>query len=362
MGMIGNKLAVVAVWVVMLCFVGVQLAFLIRKEDDDSRYYDLERTVKMQQFYMEEVIDACKVVMADRADPAVDLYESVEEMLRRIDSYKKSIEYLKSLTEEVKDMQLDLQVMKVRSRTKEESSYNPNPLGIDLNSMWRKRAIDVAIDRLRRSPMRGDIMDVYEFGVFTGNSMREMATYVMERNYSCHMWGFDSFVGLPREDNTGNKHWEESFFNAMEGLKNPSPSQTRDIIQEKIRREAGFDNVTLITGFFSTSLTPWLREKYPLRKALYIDIDTDIYTGAVQAMDWIFANDLVIPNITVIGYDDFMWSDRAKTFGDGEARAHKEMTEKYRVKFTYLPPVSQGIVFAVDGIGVDDHTVGSGYF
>ena len=41
-------------------------------------------------------------------------------------------------------------------------------------------------------------LDVYEFGVFTGNRMRELASQKGLKNFG-HMWGFDSFTGYPDE-------------------------------------------------------------------------------------------------------------------------------------------------------------------
>ena len=60
-----------------------------------------------------------------------------------------------------------------------------------------------------------------------------------------------------------------------------------------------------------------------MKPAMYIDIDTDLYIGAKQALAWMFENKLVVPG-TLVGYDD--WS----TGGEGgQQRAHAEVVRKH---------------------------------
>jgi len=59
----------------------------------------------------------------------------------------------------------------------------------------------------------------------------------------------------------------------------------------------------LVQGFFSDSLTPELARQ--LRPADIVDVDSDIYISAYQALDWVFTHKLARRG-TLIVYDDFM--------------------------------------------------------
>ena len=63
-----------------------------------------------------------------------------------------------------------------------------------------------------------------------------------------------------------------------------------------------------------------------MKPALYVDIDADLYSSSLQALEWLFRMGLIVPG-TVIGYDDW-------TFGgpQGEQRAHREVMKRHGVK------------------------------
>merc|ERR1712032_674238 len=89
-------------------------------------------------------------------------------------------------------------------------------------SAWRHTVAElIAEDPIFR--MRMAEMDMYEFGVYTGSSLAEMATEWSKHNLTVHsVWGFDSFVGVPEEQKdlrhtiprAGRKHWRPGAFSA----------------------------------------------------------------------------------------------------------------------------------------------------
>merc|ERR1719271_2075309 len=76
-----------------------------------------------------------------------------------------------------------------------------------------------------------------------------------------------------------------------------------------------------------------------LGPAFLIDMDADLYISSIQALDYIFREQLARPG-TLIGYDDWWESPCASNDVDvwkyGEAKAHKEIAIKYNVTFRCL--------------------------
>ena len=88
-----------------------------------------------------------------------------------------------------------------------------------------------------------------------------------------------------------------------------------------------------------------------MRPAAYLDTDCDLYSSAYESLDWAFASGVAQVG-TVVGYDDW-WvfacshakgrrgqegnlSAAIDIFEHGEAKAHKEITYKYGVRFECL--------------------------
>ena len=134
---------------------------------------------------------------------------------------------------------------------------------------------------------------VYQFGVFRGGSMYQYR----------HLWpdalllGFDSFEGLPTEQpgEVRRATWNRGTF----GITEPD-------IARRIYTDLGRERTRLFRGFFNQSLTPSLA--LGLQPATLVDIDSDIYVSAYQALDWLFHHRLAVPG-TVVAYDD--WADYA---------------------------------------------------
>ena len=181
-------------------------------------------------------------------------------------------------------------------------------------------------------------MDIYEFGVYTGGSLENMAsawTHFKLPVRAVH--GFDSFVGLNDEAeevrgiNDKGRAWQRGAFSASAAFKSASYSEvTKKIVAYVGRRSAHkwfADKVDFVRGFFNESLTAELATS--MKPAMYIDIDTDLYIGAKQALAWMFENKLVVPG-TFIGYDD--WSN-TPLWTAGESRAHAEVAREFNVRF-----------------------------
>lgn len=134
----------------------------------------------------------------------------------------------------------------------------------------------------------------YTFGVFRGASM-----YLYRRWWpQATLLGFDSFAGLPteRRGEVRRATWNRGTFDVA-----GEPQ-----ILHRIRRDLGPRRTQLFKGYFNESLTTALAAT--LEPADLVDIDSDIYVSAYEALEWLFKHRLAVVG-TVIAYDD--WADYA---------------------------------------------------
>ena len=198
-------------------------------------------------------------------------------------------------------------------------------------------------------------MDLYQFGVFTGRSMRGISLTLNKTNVPFRkFYGFDSFQGLPEEatslsadakyEKAARNNWAAGLFNAADIYKTYSFRTLR----AKIKHYIDDSRVELIKGFFNESLTPTIAARLGMRPALYVDVDADLYSSSLQALDWLFQMKLIVPGVTVIGYDD--WD-----FGgpQGEQRAHREIAGRYGVTFKRVEPRCRPVNMCFDVVGIE---------
>mmetsp|Transcript_7328 Transcript_7328/g.17117 ORF Transcript_7328/g.17117 Transcript_7328/m.17117 type:complete len:426 (-) Transcript_7328:298-1575(-) len=131
----------------------------------------------------------------------------------------------------------------------------------------------------------------YHFGVFKGASLY----YYRKQFPRAFFAAFDSFSGLPPEQpgEMTRSTWLRGTFDVKE----------RDIMTRLIDDLGGSERIRVDKGFFNETLTPELARS--LQPAAIVDIDSDIYISAFQALDWLFEHKLVRPG-TLVVYDDWM--------------------------------------------------------
>ena len=185
-------------------------------------------------------------------------------------------------------------------------------------------------------------MDVYEFGVFTGGSMLEIAGILGNLKLPIStFWGFDVFTGMPKElaEPIFQDDWDPDkkpdTFNAVLHTGSAGPEQVAAKIEYDTQNVFNYllspTKARVIPGLVEQSL-PTLTG---LKPAFYVDFDMDIYSPTYAAFDYLMANKLIVPG-TIIGYDDWGGTPDYETFGNGESRAHKEITEKYGLGITQI--------------------------
>lgn len=140
--------------------------------------------------------------------------------------------------------------------------------------------------------------DLYQFGVANGNTLIELVN-----TYNRTTWGFDSFVGLPAEQ-TGESTLREWAVGMKRGNRGAGAAAVHNHVIRQLRGRFPADRLTLIPGFYNESLTRGLARELGMRPAVYVDIDADLYVSTLHALDWLFAERLLVPG-SVVGYDDW---------------------------------------------------------
>lgn len=162
-----------------------------------------------------------------------------------------------------------------------------------------------------------------EFGVYEGNSLSIFSQLYDEFGIEKVFFGFDSFKGLPKEtlDNNNPSYWYEGEYmgGSVEMLSNKLPF------------------VTIKDGWFKDTLNKkTLREikKNPI--GLY-HIDCDVYISTIQVLEWVVQNDLLVDGALFV-YDDWggHYDKGVGEYECGEGKAHKEICEKYNLKFDFV--------------------------
>ena len=170
---------------------------------------------------------------------------------------------------------------------------------------------------------RNQLSDIYEFGVYQGNSLERIRDRCAELGVEYNgLYGFDSFAGLPDEKEGLGKFggFSKGYFS--------------DTHLEEVSRLV--PTAILIPGFYSESLKDQLVSKHGMKPAKFIYVDCDLYISAYQALDFMFRNGLVKAG-TLIGYDEFDSSP-----GAGEELAHREILTKYGCKVELLLQSNNG--------------------
>lgn len=142
-----------------------------------------------------------------------------------------------------------------------------------------------------------------EFGVWTGNSIRLIAT---DLPYT--VYGFDSFEGLPES-------WRQGFDKGTFRLKNdklpPVP-----------------DNVTLIKGWFSETLPIFVAKT--TKTIALLHVDCDLYSSTKTIFDLL--GDRLVKGSIIVFNEYFGYP----TWRDHEYKAFQEFTTSNAISYEYL--------------------------
>lgn len=146
--------------------------------------------------------------------------------------------------------------------------------------------------------------DIYEFGVGSGASIRKILKYIDHNLYTYNMFpyifGFDSFEGLPDEQN---------------GV---------ELFSKFTKGSYRFDDVKNLRSATTFIQNVWFKDiKYvsDMGPALLVHIDCDLYSSTIDAFKFLLENKLIVKG-TLIAYDEFQSTN--DPLAGGESKAHLE--------------------------------------
>jgi len=122
--------------------------------------------------------------------------------------------------------------------------------------------------------------DVIEVGLFRGGSFAMLC----EVNPSKHVYGFDTFEGLPQQSPEDNKHVKGEFSNT-----------SKEIVENLVKE---FNNYTIQKGRFPQDLKISFNEK----KFSFVHIDVDLYQEHINILNFIYDK---VSNGGRIVFDDY---------------------------------------------------------
>lgn len=146
--------------------------------------------------------------------------------------------------------------------------------------------------------------NVFEFGVFSGNSINFMSSQRQDLNF----FGFDSFEGL--QEDWGGSEFSKSHFDLGGNLPKVNP------------------NVKLVKGWFNESLPNFF--KTFKGEISMINIDCDTYESSVEVLNLL---EKYIVSGTIIVFDEYFGYPGWKF---GENKAFLEFVKKKNLKYSYL--------------------------
>lgn len=208
---------------------------------------------------------------------------------------------------------------------------------------WRNTLLDIGINDYNNFSKEELLnMNVYEFGVFSGDSMKEIASVLNKHKIEVHsFYGFDVFTGMPKEtaepifQDSWDPDIEPDAFNALKRLNFGTTEECASHIQKEVENVFTAKNNKTSTSIIAGLVEETLVQQKDLKPAFYVDFDMDIYSPTKFVFKFLLENKLIVPG-TFIGYDDWGGTPDFATFGNGESRAHKEIVDEYGIRMQKL--------------------------
>jgi hypothetical protein len=169
--------------------------------------------------------------------------------------------------------------------------------------------------------------DVAEFGTASGGSASIIAKAMkrMDKTGQKNFYLFDSFKGLPKSDLEADKNspmvksgdWAEGVFSWLNA----------EELKKKISKYLPVEKIKIYEGWFSDTL----RQLPTETKFAMIHIDSDLYSSAIDILDYIF-NHGIVQDGTIIFFDDYNGNHASPHYG--ERKAWNEVVAKYSVEYS----------------------------
>lgn len=200
----------------------------------------------------------------------------------------------------------------------------------------RHYAVEQIAQYLVGAKVEGDYL---EFGVYEGAVFCQVFHWLKDQFPEMRFFAFDSFEGLPAPNGTDNINGYSSNYHPHEFACSLS-SFKKNLKKNKV----DMARVELVKGWYDKTLKPNQVNRYGIRHAAFIWIDSDLYESAVPVLK--FITPYLTPG-TIIVFDD--WHAFRNDPHRGEQRACREWLKKNpKIKLAELFTYGYGgIVFTV---------------
>lgn len=178
----------------------------------------------------------------------------------------------------------------------------------------------------------------FEFGLWRGMTFTHAHRLRMRFKFKdMHLWGFDSFQGLPSIGDARDNIWAEGDFSCSE------PDFRRRLQRQGIPDTS----YTLVPGFYRESLNEALHERLSGQTAAVVYVDCDLYESAIDVLH--FCQRYLV-NGTVVCFDD--WYCYKAAPDQGEQRALAEFLQTHP-ELAFVPwfdycPVGKAFIVRVN--------------
>jgi O-methyltransferase len=171
-----------------------------------------------------------------------------------------------------------------------DSSYRFEHGNYLFEKFYREEFLHHCMRFLAFNQIEGDYL---EFGVWGGITFIYAHKHSRKHGLSMHLYGFDSFKGLPKLEGIDiHPQWAEG------AMATSIEEFTNTLELSGISRS----EYTIVPGFYSESLTTKRLEELGIKKAALVYIDCDLYESTVPVLRFILP---VLQTGTVIAFDDW---------------------------------------------------------
>jgi hypothetical protein len=171
--------------------------------------------------------------------------------------------------------------------------------------------IDATFQYIAEHPRSKDLLDVYEFGVFKGESLKKICSYLKNIElFGTFVWGFDSFEGLGKET-AGLEAFEKFTEGAYKFDLDCDPVK---YVMDKINYKKSIIIKSKFEDLPKHSLVPCMMP------AMLVHIDCDLFQPTVEALQFLRINNLIKKG-TLVAFDEYSATSKLA----GEEKAWLEM-------------------------------------
>ena len=178
---------------------------------------------------------------------------------------------------------------------------------------WNKDSLIASLRLANNIKQSGNQMNIIEFGVYTGDSIRLTTEVLRQFNRPNFILGIDSFEGLPEETEGVDKfeHYKKGGFGDV------------------FTKNRGYADAVLLKKWFSDLVIEDVTQ-HNVNNFDIVHMDCDLYVSTIDAFEFLLQNNLIAPGC-IVTYDEF--KSTKELYAGGECLAHREITNKYKIEF-----------------------------